>query len=523
MTAPLATSSDLAAAPDPAASRSADAAHAARGGLSQVLAMLGHGLLPLQRMLVSRLFGQAAYGIYRASADLCEVLMRAGMAGADKSMLRFLAAHRVAGEEGEETRALGSGLRLAGGALLALALGLMVAAPWFARVWGDPAYLAMLRLLAPSVVAGGLVIVLMAATLAARVTRVNLAVRGIAEPFLLVAATVVAWAVAPSVAGIGVAHALTYVVLLALAWIGTGAVLGRGRLAAALRAPGHPTLARFAVPIGGSELMNAILQRANIFILSAFAGAPTVALFAAADELGRAVGGVRLAFDNIITPMISEALRLRDRERIRYLLALMTRWVASASAPIAVTLFVLARDLLALYGPHYQGAATAMAVLVAAQLVNGVMGLTPYVIVMSGRSRLFFWDNLATAALNLVLSLLLIPRFGVTGAAVASLISVTALQGLLCLQAYWLEGVHPFGWPLGKPFLAASAALAAELGAGAAPLPGPARAAAVIAAGAVTYGSVLYALRPGEEERRVIVGLVRRLAGRRAPGAEPRR
>src|SRR5262249_4758993 len=152
----------------------------------------------------------------------------------------------------------------------------------------------------------------------------------------------------------------TYVILLALAFRGTAAVLGRRRLRAALRAPAHPTFTRFAVPFGGSELMNAILQRASIFILTAFAGAPTVALFAAADELGRAVGAARLAFDSIITPMMSEAMRLRDQDRVRYLLALMTRWVASASAPLAVTLFVLRPQLLALYGPHYQDAATAM-------------------------------------------------------------------------------------------------------------------------------------------------------------------
>jgi len=502
-------------AADPASSRRDDAAHAARSGFSQILAVLGHGLIPLQRVLVSRLFGQAAYGIYRASADLAEVLTRAGMAGADKSMLRFLASHRVAGEEGELTSALGSGLRLSAAALLVLALGLVVGAPWFARVWGDPAYGGVLRFMAPSVVAGGLVVVLMAATLAAKVTRMNLAVRGVAEPLLLLAATVVAWLVRPTVTSVAAAHAAAYAVLLVLAWGATGLVLGKGRLRAALRAPGHPTLVRFAFPLGASELMNAILQRANIFILSAYAGAPTVAVFAAAEELGRAVGGVRLAFDSIITPMMSEALRVRDHERLRYNLAMMTRWVASAAAPIAATLFVLRPQLLALYGPHYQSGATAMALLLVAQLVNGVLGLTPFVIVMSGRSRLFFWDNLGAAILNLVLSLVLIPRYSVTGAAIASLVTLAALQGALCVQAIWLERVHPFHRGLAKPFVAAAAVLVAELGVAALPVASVVRVALVLAAGVIVYPTVLYLLRPSEEERRLIIRLVHRITGRK--------
>jgi O-antigen/teichoic acid export membrane protein len=143
------------------------------------------------------------------------------------------------------------------------------------------------------------------------------------------------------------------------------------------------------------------------------------------------------------------------------------------------------------------------------------------VIVMSGRSRLFFWNNLGAALLNLGLSLALIPRHGVMGAAVASLASITALQGALAVQVFWLERVHPFGWPLAKPFLAAGIALAAELGVRAlvSGLPGVVRVAAMIAAGAVVYPAALLALRPGDEERRFVLGLVARLLGRRRRGA----
>ncbi len=494
-----------------APTRSEDAAHAARSGVSQVLAMLGQGLLPIHRMLVSRLFGQTAYGIYRASADLCEVSINAGMAGADKGLLRFVAGHRAAGETEAETRALGTGLRLAGGVLLVLAIALAASGPLFARVWGKSEFRFVLPVLAPTVFAGGGVLVLMAATLAVKVTRINLLVRGIADPFLLLAATLVAYLVRPTVGGVAVAHLCSYVALFGLAWAGTTVVFGRGRIVQALRARTSPEFIRFALPLGASGLMNGFLQRMNIFILSGFSGAAAVAVFAASEELGRSVIGVRYAFDSVVTPMMSEAFFRGDRERLRYNLALMTRWVASAAAPIAVTLLALRPRLLALYGAGYANGATAMGLLIFAHLVNGVMGLTPYVIVMSGRSSLFFWDNLGAAALNLGLSLILVPRAGVTGAAVASLTSVVALQGTLAVQAYWFERVHPFGWALAKPLVAAAVAFVVERLAAALPAPAAVRVASMIVAGAVSYAAVLLALRPGEEERRFLLGLLRRL------------
>jgi O-antigen/teichoic acid export membrane protein len=196
----------------------------------------------------------------------------------------------------------------------------------------------------------------------------------------------------------------------------------------------------------------------------------------------------------------------------------MTRWVASAAAPIAVTLFALRPRLLSLYGSGYAGGATAMGLLIAGHLINAVMGLTPYVVVMSGRSSLFFWDNLGAAVLNLILSLLLVPRYGVTGAAIASLSSLVGLLSVQALQAYLLEGVHPFEWALAKPFLAAAAAFGVERAVGLLALPAAAQIVATIAVGAVVYAAALMALRPGEEERRFLLGIWGRLLRRgRAP------
>ena len=344
--------------------------------------------------------------------------MRAGIAGGDKAMLKFVAAHRAVGETREETQALGSALRLSGGLLVFLSFALALAAPLFVRLWGNPAFGRVLPLLSPTVAASGLVIVLMAATLAAKVTRVNLIVRGIAEPLFLITITLVVWLIRPTVFGAAAAHGVSTVLLCVFAWVAASAVLGRGRFLEALRAPPHKGLVRFALPLGASELMNAILQRANVFILSAYAGPASVAVFAAAEELGRSVAGMRYAFDSVAAPMMAEALHQGDRERLRYNLALMTRWVASAAAPIALTLLALREPLLWLYGPGYVVGVTAMGLLVVGHLINGVLGLAAGVMVMDGRSGVFFWINFAAAGVNLLLSFALIPRHGVTGVCV---------------------------------------------------------------------------------------------------------
>jgi O-antigen/teichoic acid export membrane protein len=494
--------------------------------------MLGQGLLIFHKMLVARLFGDAAFGLYRTSADLCELVARSGMVAADKGLLRFIAAHRGSGEPELELASLGSALRLAGVTGFCLFVLLAAVAPglgWLCGVtahlgsgggaclWGNPLLPSVVRPMAPAA-AAGLMIVLMAATLGAKVTRVNLIVRGVAEPGLLVAGALAVFAVRGTVVGLAVAQFVVYLLLLLLAVAGAARVFGARRLRAALAAPGHPKFTPFVVPIGLSEVLNTLVQKLDIFILCAYVDAPTVGIYAAAEEIGRAVAGIRYAFDSVVSPLLAEALYQRDRARASYNLALVTRWVASVAAPIAATILVLRRDLLSLYGHDFVAGASTAVLLVLGHLVNGVLGLVAGVLMMSGRSRLFFWNNLGAMALNLTLSLLLIPRHGIFGAAIASLAGTSALLGAFCVEAWWLERVHPFNRGFAKPFVAAAVSMTAELGLQRLPLPTPARIAAVVVGGAAVYVAALLALGPGEEEMRMVHRLLERLGLRRVDG-----
>jgi O-antigen/teichoic acid export membrane protein len=500
--------------PGGAEAESADARHAARSAFWQTLTVLGHGLLPLQRMLVSRLLGQGLYGTYRVASDLVELLARTGMVGSDKGLLRFLAGDRVAGDHAAAAETAGSGLRLAAAAGLALAVALAAAAPALAAAWAIPELGSMLRVMAPAVLAADLTVVLVAATLAAKVTRANLIVRGLAEPALLLGLTLAAAAAGGPVA-LAWAHTGAYVTLAGLALAAVALLFGGRSLLAALRARPRAGFVAFVVPLAAAELANAILMRAHVFILGARAGPNAVALFAAAEELGRPAAAVRYVFDPIATVAIAECLRLGDRARLRYNMRLITRWVASAAAPIAATLLVLRRELLSLYGPGYGPAAGAMVLMVAGHLAASVLGLAAGLLPLAGRPGRFLATNLAAAALNVGLCLVLIPRFGIDGAAVASLTATGALLGALITQTIRIEHVHPFEPALGKPFAAAAAAALVEHAVRALPFAAAARVPAVIVAGALVYAAVLLALGPGEEERRIILRLARAIAPRR--------
>jgi O-antigen/teichoic acid export membrane protein len=491
-----------------------DVSHAARSGLVQVLTIAAQALLTVTHVLLARLFGRTVFGAYQASLAILEMLTRAGTGGADKGMLRYIAGHRARGEPELVRSALGTGLRLCliiAGSLVAL---LILLAPPLARISHEAAMASALRLMAPAVIFTGCMWVLVQAGLAAKVTRANFIVRGLGEPLFLLGAGLGAALFGRSLIHLAVAHLLAAAATLLLAIVVVGRVFGPGELRRALRSPWLSGFARFSLPLGGAELMNAVLQRADIVLLTMFVGAGATAIYAAAEFITRVIANARYVFDSVAAPVFSEAIHLGQRERLHQNLVLMTRWVASAAAPIAVTVLALRHELLSLYGPGFQEGATALSVLAIGHLMNSTFGLSGWILMVGGRSRLILMNNLIVAIVNVGLGLTLIPRFGLLGTAIAALGGVTLLQALVLIEVRVIHGVYPFGWPVLKPFFAAAVTLGGQVMLGRQIHRAGVRVPVLIVAGLLVYLVTLVSLGIDPEDRRLVNQAARHLRRR---------
>jgi O-antigen/teichoic acid export membrane protein len=498
-----------------AATETKDVAHAARSGAMQALTVAAQAMLMVTQILLVKLFGAVVFGSYQTCLAIVEMLTRAGTGGADKGMLRYVAAHRARGEADLVRGALGTGLRLALGTAGTLALALIAAAGIVAWRVHAPALQGALRIMAPAAICTGCVYVLVNASLAAKVTHANFIVRGLGEPMLLMAAGLMAALFGRTLTHLATAHVLAAALTLTLALFVVGRVFGRGEIARAIRTPWLPGFAGFSVPIGAAELLNTILQRADVILLTTFVGPKVTAIYAAAEFISRIIGNARYIFDAVAAPVFAEAMHLGQADRLRDNLRLMSRWVVTAAAPIAVTVMALRHDLLSLYGPTFQAGSVAIVVLSASHLVNASLGLTGYVVLVAGRSRLIVLYNLIAAGLNVTLNLILIPRFGMVGGAIGALVSVTCYHTLFIVTVRLEHGASPIGWATLKPLAAAAAMLAVESWIGGHVAHVGRRIPLVIASGLLSYLGVLVALGLAPEDRRLFAGLWNRIR----PGA----
>jgi O-antigen/teichoic acid export membrane protein len=497
----------------PGTSGHGDARHAARSGVVQILTILLQAVTAATQVVFARLFGPAIYGTYQASLAVVELASRGAPAGADKGMLRYVAAARAANDPEGVRRALGTGLRISALASSVLALGLALGANAIAAGLKVPALGPALRILAPLPLFAGALVILMQASLAARSTRPNLLVRGIIEPSLLMAAGVTAWALGGGLRGLVLAQLVAGVATCLAALITVRRVFRPEERRDVLSAPRLPGFTRFALTISTAEILNAALQRADILIVTGFLGTKAAAVYAAAEFLTRVIANIRYAFDSIIAGVMAESLQLGDHARLRYNLQLSTRWVVSVALLVSGVVVVLRAEFLGgLYGATYVAGASAVVVLAANHFLSAATGLVGWALIAGGRSRLVLLNNVLGVVFNVAVGLWLTPRYGFVGAAVAALGTTVIVNGAALVEVAVIEKATPFSAALWKPLAAGGAALAVELAVHAAIGRTALRIVAVVVSGLAVYLGVLFAAGLPPEERRSADRIGRRLA-----------
>jgi len=222
-------------------------------------------------------------------------------------------------------------------------------------------------------------------------------------------------------------------------------------------APGKELLL-FSLPLSLSAFVAYLLGWMDTLMLGAMAPIETVGSYNLAHRvvvIGTAFLG---ATNGIFGPMIAHLYAEGREQELENVFKTTTKWVITASLPIYVLMIIYPEVILTFFGREHAGAATCLAILAVGHIVHAGTGSVGQMNTMAGRSYLVLFNNVATLLVNLPLNLLLIPRYGVQGAATATAISLVAINLLRMAELWYFDRIHAYRWAHLKPVLAVGAA-----------------------------------------------------------------
>ncbi len=211
----------------------------------------------------------------------------------------------------------------------------------------------------------------------------------------------------------------------------------------------------YATPLFFNQLFNKAINLAPIFIMGIYLENTQIGIFNVGFRIALLVSFSLAAFHLIFAPVMSGLFAKNDKAMIGRLYKTITKWIFSISLVVLFIIILYSKTLLGIFGAEFSSGVNILLILSAGEFVNAAVGQAGNLIIVSGRPRLALINSVAASVLVIILSLLLIPPYGSTGAAIAVAVSISLINIARVIELVFLEKMHPFKTSFFKPLLAA--------------------------------------------------------------------
>lgn len=197
--------------------------------------------------------------------------------------------------------------------------------------------------------------------------------------------------------------------------------------------------------IAGMSSMNGRIDQT---LLGSILGADAVGVYSTASLFAQLVTTVMMAANMSLMPTIVRLHAAGEMRRLENIIQKTMRGVFAFTLVISMSMILLRQPLLSIFGEEFERAQIALVILVAGQLFNVATGPVGAILMMTRYERAAATNVGMSLFLNIVLNLLLIPRFGIEGAALSSASTLVVVNLLQVMIVRRRLGINPsiFYW-----------------------------------------------------------------------------
>jgi O-antigen/teichoic acid export membrane protein len=189
-----------------------------------------------------------------------------------------------------------------------------------------------------------------------------------------------------------------------------------------------------SVPMLLSSSMSFIIEWTAIIMLGMFRSNVEVGIFNVAVKISLITTVSLMAINSIAAPKFAEFYGKSDMAGLGRIARQSSKLIFWTSFPVLLIIFVSPSFILGVFGEDFKAGVLALILLTIGQFINAVSGSVGFILNMTGRQKVFQNIILITTMLNILLNLILIPAYGINGAAFANM--VTMVFWNLCSVIY---------------------------------------------------------------------------------------
>ena len=209
---------------------------------------------------------------------------------------------------------------------------------------------------------------------------------------------------------------------------------------------------KFSIPLMFVSAVGIIMHWVDIVMLGILSNATDVGMYHPIDRTAGLVRMILFAFAGIFAPIFSEHYFKKNIVGMKESYQSSSKYILTFSLPVFIFLFIFASPMLSLFGSEFQNA-VALKILLTGIFVQTIFGLGSSTLSMSGNTTFNLINVSIALILNVTLNYILIPQYGIIGAALSTAIALFILSILRFIENILILNLNLFSVKLLKPTL----------------------------------------------------------------------
>lgn len=205
----------------------------------------------------------------------------------------------------------------------------------------------------------------------------------------------------------------------------------------------HREWLKVSLPLLLIASMLVVLNQTDIIMVGALRGSDQAGIYSAASRIADLVVFALMAINSILAPMISELYSTGKKKELQRIVTLAARAIFAFTLMFSIILVVFGKFALSLFGAEFVVTYVPLLILLCGQIVNALAGSVGLIMTMTGHQNQAGAIVAVSAAVNITLNALLIPLFGLTGAAISTAFTMVLWNITMLVYVQRRLGINP--------------------------------------------------------------------------------
>ena len=223
-----------------------------------------------------------------------------------------------------------------------------------------------------------------------------------------------------------------------------------GKESAEMQILKYSQILKISIPLMFAQSVQFIMAWTDKLMLGSMTTTVDVGVYHTAFKLSMFAAVALMSVNSIASPKFAEMFAKKDFLGLKKVVHQSTKMIFWSSFPLVIVFFMFPDFLLGLFGEEFKVGVTAFIFLSCGRLISSFSGSVGNILQMTGNQNIYAIILLIGAILNVVLNLILIPLYGINGAAVASMSSIIVWNISMVLVVKQKFGFYTFYIPFIK-------------------------------------------------------------------------